>query len=73
MWGKGGTAARAIAPIFKSGQVMQRLFRRDGRLFLHRVLGDILVYREYVEINLKTGLGVNDEFDASLTVDRKEI
>ena len=45
----------------------------DGRLFLHRVLGDILVYREYVEINLKTGLGVNADFDTMLTVDRKEI
>ncbi len=45
----------------------------DGRLFLHRILKSVLVFRDHVEISLKTGLGVNDEFDTSLTVDRKEI
>lgn len=45
----------------------------DGRLFFKRVLKNILVYRDYVEINLRTGLGVNDNFDTTLTIDRKEI
>ena len=45
----------------------------DGRLFFNRVLKDIFVYRDCVEIHLKTGLGVNDDFDTMMTIDRKEI
>lgn len=45
----------------------------DNRDFLKQVLDKIIVKREDVQIVLKTGLSVNDEFDTVISVSRDEV
>lgn len=45
----------------------------DNRDFLKQVLDKIIVKREDVQIVLKTGLFVNDEFDTVISVSRDEV